>query len=132
MLKLAFHFPPNQNDYWDLDLTYRNAFESMSSYPPVELFEDTSNNKILNMLRIRCYNANLLIDSPKTPILNIYKRTLFENLDRKLFDIIHDDLVIQLNRLEARIVLEIYINHLNNNNAIKINTTLLNTLALQL
>lgn len=131
MLEFAYQFPSETNNYWDLDLIYRNTFEKMESYPPSELFEDESNNTVLNELRLRCYNAKIVRDSPKTPVLNEYKKLLFENLENNMIDFLPDNVIITLNKLEARLILEIYINYLFNDNNHPVNVTLLNSLNLQ-
>ena len=59
MFDLGKNFDPKE-EYWDLDTQYRYEIEKMENYPPVELFEDDSNNSVFRNLRYRAYNNQFL------------------------------------------------------------------------
>jgi hypothetical protein len=55
MFKLVYLFRDGAN-VWDVDEVYMHAIEKMPSYPPVELFTDTTTNNMISHLRRRYWN----------------------------------------------------------------------------
>lgn len=105
MFDLGKNFDPKE-EYWDLDTQYRYEIEKMENYPPVELFEDDSNNSVFRNLRYRAYSSQVFISTPLLPVLSKNMQSIFDNLNQEKFPLIDTKTAFSLNPHEARVVLE--------------------------
>lgn len=110
---LSEAFSDNKSyEYYDLDGLYIEAIEKMESYPPYQLFADTSKIEIVYKLRVRCWETLSLDEfagSSSIPTFTeVYTKFLLS--EEEDFTILVTEKVLDsCNIHELRLLLEVFI-----------------------
>jgi hypothetical protein len=110
MLEIGNRFGKDPEDSFDMHFEYRHLFEKMPNYPPVELFTDTSDNKMFMLLRARCY-GHIVVPYDES-IATFYKLNKLEFDSGKLTpkdvdNVLSSELISKMSRHEVRLILEL-------------------------